>query len=277
MDTFKRKKDYLICIDSDGCAMDTMDIKHKKCFGPEMIKSYGLTECEDTVQALWESINLYTLTRGINRFLGLLEALKRVNKEGIFKTEEFDAFEKWATTTNELSNSSLKAEYEKTKNPQLKKALEWSESVNKKITLLPDSLGAFKGVSEAVCKLSEFADICVVSSANRGAIEEEWNRCSLTKYVSLMMDQSYGSKAFCISELVKMGGYDKEKVLMVGDALGDLKAAKSNDVLYYPILVNKEEFSWERLKDEGLKKLLAGDFQGEYQASLEKEFYDNLS
>ena len=150
-------------------------------------------------------------------------------------------------------------------------------SVDKKITLLPDSLGAFKGVSEAVCKLSEFADICVVSSANRGAIEEEWNRCSLTKYVSLMMDQSYGSKAFCISELVKMGGYEKEKVLMVGDALGDLKAAKSNDVLYYPILVNKEEFSWERLKDEGLKKLLAGEFQGDYQASLEKEFYDNLS
>ena len=31
---FTRKHDYLICVDSDGCAMDTMDSKHMLCFGP---------------------------------------------------------------------------------------------------------------------------------------------------------------------------------------------------------------------------------------------------
>lgn len=31
---FAKTKDFLICIDSDGCAMDTMDIKHFRCFGP---------------------------------------------------------------------------------------------------------------------------------------------------------------------------------------------------------------------------------------------------
>ena len=276
MKDFVRKKDYLICIDSDGCAMDTMDIKHKTCFGPEMIKAYGLEEVKDVVQPLWEDINLYTLTRGINRFLGLLQALKTIDEKGIYKVEAYDAFENWATTTKELSNGSLKKEIEKTNNPQLKKALEWSENVNKRVQLLPDTLGAFSGVKEAIDELSKIADICVVSSANRGAIEEEWSRCELTKYVSIMMDQSYGSKAFCISELVKKGGYDKEKVLMVGDALGDLKAAKSNDVLYYPILVNKEEFSWKRLKEEGVNKLLSNEYFGDYQESLEKEFYDNL-
>ena len=33
-DFFEKKRDYLICVDSDGCAMDTMNCKHIHCFGP---------------------------------------------------------------------------------------------------------------------------------------------------------------------------------------------------------------------------------------------------
>ena len=102
MDSFKRQKDFLVCIDSDGCAMDTMDIKHKNCFGPEMIKLYGFSEYKEYVQKIWEDVNLYTITRGINRFLGLLETLKIVDKEGNFKVAEYDALENWATTSKEL-------------------------------------------------------------------------------------------------------------------------------------------------------------------------------
>lgn len=277
MDKFVKNKNFLVCIDSDGCAMDTMDVKHKKCFGPEMIKSYGLEAYGDCVQKIWEDINLYTITRGINRFLGLKETLKTIEKKGICKIEPYDIFEKWTLTTNELSNESLKREIDKTNNPQLKKALEWSENVNKSITELPETLGAFDGVFEAVEKISEIADICVVSSANKDAISEEWTRCGLTRYVSLLMDQTYGSKAFCIGELLKKGNYDKNKVLMVGDALGDLKAAKENGVCFYPVLVGKEEFSWQRLKDEGVKEFVSGTYKDGYQDMLEKEFYKNLS
>ena len=34
LDQYTKQKDFLICVDSDGCAMDTMDIKHFRCFGP---------------------------------------------------------------------------------------------------------------------------------------------------------------------------------------------------------------------------------------------------
>ena len=277
MDSFKRQKDFLVCIDSDGCAMDTMDIKHKNCFGPEMIKLYGFSEYKEYVQKIWEDVNLYTITRGINRFLGLLETLKIVDKEGIFKVEEYDALENWATTSKELSNDSLKREIEKTNNSQLIKALQWSENVNESIKKLPETLGAFNGVYDAVKSISKVADICVVSSANKGAILEEWTRCNLMEFVSLLMDQTYGSKAFCISELLKAGNYENGKVLMVGDALGDLKAAKTNDVCFYPILVNKEEFSWERLKNETLSVFTEEKYNGNYQKQLEEEFYNNLS
>ena len=42
LDNFIKKKDFLICIDSDGCAIDTMDIKHIKCFGPCMVTEWNL-------------------------------------------------------------------------------------------------------------------------------------------------------------------------------------------------------------------------------------------
>ena len=39
---FKKKKDFLVCVDSDGCAMDTMDVKHKECFGPCLVREWKL-------------------------------------------------------------------------------------------------------------------------------------------------------------------------------------------------------------------------------------------
>ena len=30
---FEKAKDFLICIDSDGCVLDTMDVKHMRCLG----------------------------------------------------------------------------------------------------------------------------------------------------------------------------------------------------------------------------------------------------
>ena len=39
---FQKKSDCIVCIDSDGCAMDTMEVKHRTCFGPQWIKSGSL-------------------------------------------------------------------------------------------------------------------------------------------------------------------------------------------------------------------------------------------
>ena len=43
-DSFERKHDFLVCVDSDGCAMDTMNCKHFHCFGPCMVMEWGLDE-----------------------------------------------------------------------------------------------------------------------------------------------------------------------------------------------------------------------------------------
>jgi hypothetical protein len=72
------------------------------------------------------------------------------------------------------------------------------------------------------------------------------------------------------------GKYPPEKILMIGDAPGDFKAAKSNHVLFYPIVPGREEQSWQRLREEGLRRFFAGKFAGDYEKQLCEEFEASL-
>ena len=94
--------------------------------------------------------------------------------------------------------------------------------------------------------------------------------------VDVIYGQEAGSKADAIADLLKHG-YAKDEILMVGDAPGDLKAAQTNGVLYYPILFGNEEFSWDRLRNEALAKFNNKEYAGEYQDKVIGEFQDLLA
>ena len=104
---------------------------------------------------------------------------------------------------------------------------------------------------------------------------EEWDKHGLLEHVDIVMAQNAGSKAFCISELLKKG-YEKNCVIMCGDAPGDLQAAEKNDVYYYPILVKKEKESWEEFISVGFEKLINGSYGKGYQQEKIKQFKNNL-
>ncbi|TBX14092.1 phosphoglycolate phosphatase [Clostridium perfringens] len=276
LDNFNKQKDFLICIDSDGCAIDTMDIKHIKCFGPCMVTEWNLEEWKEPILERWNEVNLYTLTRGINRFKGLAVALIEINEKYI-TIEGLDEFVRWTEETKELSNESLEVEIEKTNNICLKKALEWSKSVNKSIDLLSDDEKCpFEGVKEAIILAKKVADIAIVSSANEKAVLDEWNKHGLLENVDIVLTQNIGSKSYCINKLIAKG-YSRNNVLMVGDALGDLKAAEENEALYYPIMVRKEKESWIRFSKEALERFTRNSYYGEYQEKVIAEFKENLS
>ena len=276
LDNFNKQKDFLICIDSDGCAIDTMDIKHIKCFGPCMVTEWNLEEWKEPILERWNEVNLYTLTRGINRFKGLAVALIEINEKYI-TIEGLDEFVRWTEETKELSNVSLEVEIEKTNNICLKKALEWSKSVNKSIDLLSDDEKCpFEGVKEAIILAKKVADIAIVSSANEKAVLDEWNKHGLLENVDIVLTQNIGSKSYCINKLIAKG-YSRNNVLMVGDALGDLKAAEENEALYYPIMVRKEKESWSRFSKEALERFTSNSYYGEYQEKVIAEFKENLS
>ena len=278
LEKFKKKKDFLICIDSDGCAMDTMDIKHIKCFGPCMINQWNLEKWKSPILKRWNEVNLYTLTRGINRFKGLALALEEINERYI-PVEGLNEFIDWTHSTKELSNESLEGQIkiQKQNITCLKKALDWSRAVNASINELKyEEKLPFDGVYVGIKEAKKFADVAIVSSANEQAVLEEWKKHGLLDNVDIVLTQNTGSKAYCISRLVEKG-YDRNNVLMVGDAVGDLDSAKSNNILYYLILVKKENQSWSRFTNETLELFISNAYKGKYEEKVIKEFKENLS
>lgn len=275
LETYQKKKEFLVCVDSDGCAMDTMDIKHFRCFGPCMVEEWNLQQWKEAILTRWNEINLYTMTRGINRFKGLAMALREIN-EKYTKIDGIDALEKWVEESDELSNAAVERAIDAAGDEVFKKALSWSKKVNESINALPfEEKKPFEGVKEGLAYAHQFADVAIVSSANLQAVEEEWELYGLLENVDILLAQNAGSKAFCISELLKKG-YDKDKVMMTGDAPGDFDAAKKNGVYYYPILVKHEKQSWKEFVDTAVNKLVEGSFGGTYQEEKIQAFKDNL-
>ena len=260
---------FVVCIDSDGCAMDTMDIKHIRFFGPLAAKYFEIKNQEVYLKE-WNRVNLFSETRGINRFKGLLLSLEFA-KEHSEAIEDFTVFANWCNHTTSLSNQSLEEEITKHNDPVLVKALEWSKAVNHGIeTELVGEDKPFEGVKSALEEISKVAQIAIVSSANSEAVNSEWKRHELMPFVSEFFGQERGSKAAAIKE-IKSLGFEKEKILMVGDAPGDLDAAKVNEVHFYPILFGKEKESWETLVTKILPEFIDGHYDDkEYQEIYHK-------
>ena len=277
-DSFVRKHDYLVCVDSDGCVMDTMNCKHFNCFGPCMVAEWGLEQWKDEILDRWNVINLFSMTRGINRFKGLAMALGEIDQK--YKPiVGIQALQHWADTAPALSNDGVAKAIAEATDPDAKlvfeKALAWSKAVNASIVELDEALKVpYAGAKEGLAAAHAFADVAMVSSANRDAVEEEWGKFGLLEHTDIVLAQDVGSKAACNAAMLKFG-YDPAKVVMIGDAPGDCDAAEKNGVHYYPILVNHEKASWDEAIAVAYGKLLAGEY-APYGAEKKLEFLRNL-
>lgn len=254
--------------------MDTMDRKHKSCFGPLFIKVWGLEQWQDQLLERWNRINLYSMSRGINRFLALGRILEEVQAHDC-PVDDLGAFNQWLSEADRLSEGGLLEALSRKENPCLRKAYSWSRQVNEAIAeIRNEEKPPFAGVREGLAAAKEFAALAVVSSANREAVMEEWQYWQLTTYVDEVLTQDMGSKAACIRRLMEQG-YTPGQVLMVGDAPGDLEAARKNGVHFFPILVGREAESWLRLRKEGLERFRNGTY-GEVEEENIREFLGNL-
>ena len=70
--------------------------------------------------------------------------------------------------------------------------------------------------------------------------------------------------------------YPSNKILMMGDAPGDMAAAQAIGCNFFPILPGNEVESWERFMDDAYTLFLNGGFPEEYQKTLIKEFMNRL-
>jgi phosphoglycolate phosphatase-like HAD superfamily hydrolase len=275
-----KKRDFFIGIDSDGCAFDTMEIKHKECFCPNFVEHFHLQAVSKYTRDAWDFVNLYSQWRGCNRWLAvvhvldLLEDRKEVQRRGakVLPAKHIRAF---VDSGIVLSNDGLKEAIAKASDAEAKKelqeALDWSNAVNATIARMVHDVPPFPFVRESLEKAKNAADMIVVSQTPTEALEREWEEHSIDGYVSLIAGQELGKK----SEHLKFaagGRYTPDKILMIGDAPGDMKAAKDNHALFFPVNPGDEDTSWQRLFEEGLDRFFNGTFAGDYENNLIDEF-----
>lgn len=266
-------KKFVICIDSDGCAMDTMNYKHFEFFGPLAADIWKIKDKKVFLE-IWNRINLYSITRGVNRFKALYLTFEEMSKIDN-RIVPLNQIKNWCLKTTKLSNDNLQTEIENNNSEELKKALEWSIAVNQGIENAKDKDKPYENVLDTLKKIKEFSDIVVVSSANHDAIMNEWSKHGLIKYVNEVMSQNEGSKAECIAK-VKSLGYEENNILMIGDSPGDLEAANKNSVYFYPIIVGEEKNSWREFKDVFFEKFINKHYET-VQKDLIEKFYKKLS
>jgi phosphoglycolate phosphatase-like HAD superfamily hydrolase len=124
---------------------------------------------------------------------------------------------------------------------------------------------------ESLDKVTQKADMIVVSQTPTEALEREWDEHRIASYARVIAGQELGSKTEHLA-LAAGGKYPAEKILMIGDAPGDMKAARANKVLFYPINPGNEEACWQRFCAEAFDKFIAGTYAGTYEARLVAEF-----
>ena len=272
---FQPKHDFFIGIDSDGCVFDSMEIKHKECFAPMFVKHHNLQAVSKYAREVWDFVNLYSKTRGANRFPALTRALNLLRDRPEVQARNvnvpsYPALDEWMERETKLGNATLAAEVEGG-NEGLAHIKVWSDGVNEQVADIVHGVPPFPLLRQTLEKALGQADMMVISQTPCDALEREWAEHDISKFVEIIAGQEMGTK----TEHLKFAAVDKyasEKILMIGDAPGDHKAAKANSVLFYPILPGREEESWERLHGEALDRFFAGTYAGEYEEKLFAEF-----
>jgi phosphoglycolate phosphatase-like HAD superfamily hydrolase len=266
--------DFLVGIDSDGCAFDTMEVKHKECFIPNIINSYELQGISKYAREAAEFVNLYSKSRGINRFPALIEMLEWLRKRPEVRARGVEitipvGLARWIETETKLGNPALKAAVAATGDPHLTQALEWSVAVNESVARIVRGVPPFPFLRESLEKLASRADLIVISATPNEALTREWEEHDLRRYVRAICGQEIGTKKESLAVARK---YPANHALMVGDAPGDYSAAVANHALFFPINPGGEEASWRKFCDEGIDRFLSRTFAGDYQQQLLDEF-----
>jgi len=266
--------DYLVGIDSDGCAFDTMELKHKECFIPNTIKYMGLQGVSKYAREAAEFVNLYSKSRGVNRFPALVETLEWLQKRPEVKARGIpihipQSLRDWIARETKLGNPALEKAVQENGDPDLKRILEWSQAVNRTVAEMVHGVPPFPYVRESIQRLHEKADVMVVSATPYEALRREWEEHDLARWVIAICGQEHGTKSEHLQVAAK---YPPGHVLMIGDAPGDYKAARANSALFFPINPGAEETSWKRFYEEGMERFLGGTFDEAYQRELLDEF-----
>jgi phosphoglycolate phosphatase-like HAD superfamily hydrolase len=243
------------------------------------IKHFHLQAVSKYARECWDFVNLYSKTRGANRFPAMVRAVKLLGERPQVKARgvtmpDLVALEDWIARETKLGNATLNAEV-KNGNTGLTQVKVWSDAVNAAVAEIVHGVPPFPLVRESLQKLSAKADAMCISQTPAEALKREWAEHGIDQFVAVIAGQEMGTKTEHV-KFAAAGKYAPEKILMIGDAPGDFSAAKKNGALFFPIVPGHEEDSWKRLHDEALDRFFADTYAGAYEVALVKEFDASL-
>lgn len=272
--------DTFVGIDSDGCIFPTMEIKQKQCFHSLIISIWKLEPVEGALRQAAEFVNLHSIHRGQNRFPCLLTTFELLRQHPDVKRTGFPvpstrALREFCESGLPLGNPALEKRVAETGDPDLQRLLTWSLEVNKAVARTVRNIKPFQWVLESLEDIRSHSDAICVSQTPTEALVREWEEHNLLKYVEVIAGQELGTKAEHLT-LATSGRYPQARVLMIGDAPGDLKAARAVGAHFFPINPGREESSWQRFHQEAYGRFLAGTYDDAYEGNLVQEFQSLL-
>lgn len=275
-----QRHNFLMVVDSDGCAFDTMEIKHQECFIPNTIRCWQLQPISGYVRRLAEFVNLRSRFRGMNRFPALIKLFDWLQEWPDLQTAHqyippAPALRRWVAQSNDWNHIALAREIETNDAADLRQALEWSEAINHSVRAMVTGIPPFAGVAESLALISTWADIIVCSVANEEQLVKEWHEHGLDRHVALIAGQESGSKAEIVRSAMQ-GRYQPDQVLMIGDAPSDKAAADENKVAFYPILAGREAASWSTFYQQAAELFRTGHYRRLYEPEGIARFNKNL-
>ena len=274
--SFEPRHSTFVGIDSDGCVFPTMELKQKRCFHGLIVTHWHLEPIEKYVREAAEFVNLYSKHRGQNRFpcllltLDLLRDRPEVRAAGVV-IPAATSLRKFIESGVPLGNPELERAVAETGDPELAALLKWSKDVNALIGKTVRNVPPFRWVPESLTAIRASSDAICVSQTPTEALVREWQDNQLMDYVAVIAGQELGTKGEHLAMATK-SRYPFNKILMIGDAPGDMKAARSVKAHFYPIDPGHEEESWERFVKKAYARFLNGTYGGDYEAQLIRQF-----
>lgn len=273
---FQPSCDFFVGIDSDGCAMDAMTIKHEECFTPAYIKYFDLQAASHLVRETALFVNLYSTTRGQNRWVALsrlfdlLQERPEVAARGVCLPEGTE-LKRFLASGCPRSDAGIAEFARHNPSAEIDRCIRWGRGVNELIAWMVQGCAPFPGVREAFEAMAGRVDCMTVSATPLAALTREWNEHGLATYMRVIAGQEMGSKAQHVA-CAATGKYAPDHIMLIGDAPGDRDAAAEAGCLYYPINPGHEAASWWRFRTEALPRFLEGTYAGAYEAAVIAEF-----
>lgn len=278
--------EFLVCLDTDGHALDNMWAKQLIVFHPHFMDMNSLRDIEMHFRIHAEHHNLWGTTRGCDRYeavrhtlTSLLvdpEAKKDINHDHIKALlDSVSGYINWVNQSGGAKAYGIPSLFEYHKENGLDynitRLLAWSESVDRTFPHVTLNMPPFPNVPEMIEYIAQRADILVVSATPYRDLAQWWHNAGLDRHVQAIAGKEMGKKAEHIRIAREQGGYADDHVIMGGDGGGDLKAAKANDALFFPTPAGKEVETWASAR-EAFDAFFAGTYQGDVEDARIAEF-----